>query len=99
MRKIYTDKQRNEILQQYWSGVPVAIISADTGIAKSTLYKWIKSISTKLQAANIFDHQINRYRTSNAMKESYFKCHAIDTEEIYSNRGRPKGIIQKFGIN
>ena len=27
-------------------------------------------------------HQINRYRTPNAMEESYFKRHASDEEEI-----------------
>jgi transposase InsO family protein len=62
MRKNYTEKQRNEILQQYWFGVPVAIIAADTGIAKSTLYKWIKATEKEPKAINMSDFRILKQR-------------------------------------
>ena len=42
MKKIYTEEQRNEILQRYRSGEKVASICQDTGIAKSTIYEWTK---------------------------------------------------------
>ena len=42
MKKIYTEEQRNEILQRYRSGKKVASICQATGIAKSTIYEWTK---------------------------------------------------------
>lgn len=42
MKKIYTEEQRNEILQRYRSGEKVAGICEDTGITKSTIYEWTK---------------------------------------------------------
>ena len=47
MKKIYTEEQRNEILQHYRSGEKVASICEDTGIAKSTIYEWTKSNNKK----------------------------------------------------
>lgn len=47
MKKIYTEEQRNEILQRYRSGEKVSSICEDTGIAKSTLYAWTKSNNKK----------------------------------------------------
>lgn len=35
MKKIYTEEQRNEILQRYRSGEKVSSICEDTGIAKA----------------------------------------------------------------
>ena len=39
MKKIYTEEQKIEILQRYWSGEPVERLSTDTGVAKSTIYR------------------------------------------------------------
>ena len=47
MKKIYTEEQKCTILQRYWSGEFVSSISADTGVAKSTLYKWIREAPPK----------------------------------------------------
>lgn len=47
MKKIYTEEQRNEILQRYRTGEKVSSICEDTGIAKSTLYAWTKSNNKK----------------------------------------------------
>lgn len=62
MKRIYTEGQKNEILQRYWSGESVTSISADTGVAKSTLYKWIKSTSKKPKALNMSDYRILKQR-------------------------------------
>ena len=62
MKKVYTEEQKTTILQSYWSGEPVASISADTGIAKSTIYKWIKSTAKKPKAVNLSDFRILKQR-------------------------------------
>ena len=43
MKKTYTEDQKNEVLARFFAGEPIASISEDTGIAKSTLYAWSKS--------------------------------------------------------
>ena len=63
MKKIYTEEQRNEILQRYRSGEKVSSICEDTGIAKSTLYAWTKSNNKKKsKAINMSDFRILRQR-------------------------------------
>lgn len=63
MKKIYTEEQRNEILQRYRSGEKVASICKDTGIAKSTIYEWTKSNNKKKnKAINMSDFRILRQR-------------------------------------
>ena len=62
MKKVYTKEQKDEILQRYWSGETVESISADTGVAKSTVYKWIKSIAKKPKAVNMTDFRILKQR-------------------------------------
>ena len=63
MKKIYTEEQRNEILQRYRSGEKVESICEDTGIAKSTLYAWTKSNNKKKsKAINMSDFRILRQR-------------------------------------
>ncbi len=43
MKKTYTEEQKNVVLSRIFAGEPIASISEDTGIAKSTLYAWSKS--------------------------------------------------------
>lgn len=63
MKKIYIEEQRNEILQRYRSGEKISSICEDTGIAKSTLYAWTKSINKKKnKAINMSDFRILRQR-------------------------------------
>ena len=63
MKKLYTEEQKNEILQRYWSGKSVASISADTGVAKSTLYKWIREAPPKkAKPVNMTDLRILKQR-------------------------------------
>ena len=63
MKKIYTEDQRNEILQRYRSGEKVSSICEDTGIAKRTLYAWTKSNNKKKsKAINMSDFRILRQR-------------------------------------
>ena len=62
MKKIYTEEQKIEILQRYWSGEPVERLSTDSGVAKSTIYKWIKSTSNKPKAVNMSDFRILKQR-------------------------------------
>ena len=63
MKKIYTEVQKAEILQRYWSGEPVASISADTGVAKSTIYKWAKETTNKkTKSVNMSDYRILKQR-------------------------------------
>ena len=63
MKKIYTEEQKCTILQQYWSGKSVASISADTGVAKSTIYKWAKETTNKkTKPVNMSDYRILKQR-------------------------------------
>lgn len=62
MKKFYTEEQKYTILQGYWSGESVASISADTRVAKSPVYKWIKSIAKKPKAVNMTDFRILKQR-------------------------------------
>jgi len=41
MKYNFTDKA--SLIQRYRSGVPVSMLCAETGIARSTLYSWIKT--------------------------------------------------------
>lgn len=63
MKKIYTEEQKNEVLARLFAGEPIASISEDTGIAKSTLYAWIKSNGKKKnKALNMTDYRILKQR-------------------------------------
>lgn len=62
MKKVYTEEQKKLILDRYWAGEKVSTISADTGIAKSTLYSWVKSSQKKNKAINMTDFRILRQR-------------------------------------
>ena len=63
MKKIYTEEQKCTILQRYWSGESVSSISADTGVAKSTLYKWIREAPPKkAKPVNMTDFRILKQR-------------------------------------
>ena len=63
MKKIYTNEQKEKILKMYWSGEPVTSISASTGVAKSTLYKWIREApSKKVKPVNMTDFRILKQR-------------------------------------
>ena len=62
MKKIYTNEQKEKILKMYWSGEPVTGISASTGVAKSTLYKWIREApSKKVKPVNMTDFRILKH--------------------------------------
>lgn len=45
MRKNYSEEQKKEIVQRHRSGEKISSIFKDTGISKSTLYKWKKTAS------------------------------------------------------
>ena len=63
MKKIYTNEQKDEILKMYWSSESVASISARTGVAKSTLYKWIREVPPKKsKPVNMTDFRILNQR-------------------------------------
>ena len=64
MKKSYTDEQKNEVLARFFAGEPIASISVDTGIAKSTLYAWSKSGEKKKKnkALNMTDYRILKQR-------------------------------------
>ena len=63
MKKIYTNEQKEKILKMYWSGEPVTSISANTGVAKSTLYKWIREAPPKkAKPVNMTDFRILKQR-------------------------------------
>ena len=56
MKKTYTEEQKNEVLARLFAGELIASISEDTGIAKSTLYAWIKSNGKKKNKALSLKH-------------------------------------------
>lgn len=63
MRKKYTQEQKYEIVERYRAGEPVSSICKDTGISKSTLYEWKKSIFSKNQKPiNMTDVRILKQR-------------------------------------
>ncbi len=64
MKKTYTEEQKNEVLSRIFAGKPIASISVDTGIAKSTLYAWSKSGGKKKKnkALNMTDYRILKQR-------------------------------------
>lgn len=64
VKKTYTEEQKNEVLTRLFAGEPIASISVDTGIAKSTLYAWSKSGEKKKKnkALNMTDYRILKQR-------------------------------------
>lgn len=45
MKKIYSNETKAEIIKKYLSGVTASDLIKKYGIARSTLYKWIKASS------------------------------------------------------
>ena len=43
MRTKFTQEQKQELVNRYISGESVKSITADTGVARSTLYSWINA--------------------------------------------------------
>ena len=63
MRKNYTQEQKYEIVERYRAGEPVSSICKDTGISKSTLYEWKKTVFSKNQKPiNMTDVRILKQR-------------------------------------
>lgn len=56
MKKIYTEEQRNKILQRYRSWEKVASVCQDAGIAKSIIYEWTRSANKKLSTCRTFEN-------------------------------------------
>ena len=112
-------RTKNEILQRYWSGESVSSISADTGVAKSTLYKWIREAPPKkAKPVNMTDFRIlkqrcetlekmveilqmspctvsaplhDRYEVIKDLSDTYsitLLCNALKAEELYRNNYR-----------
>ncbi len=42
MRKTYSKKQKQEIIEKYYAGMTPTELSKDSGIARSTIYAWLK---------------------------------------------------------
>ena len=47
----YTDKEKRQLVQRYQNGETVEHICAETGIARSTFYSWVKPYQTTLTEA------------------------------------------------
>ena len=63
MKKIYTNERKDKILKMYWSGESVASILTNTGVDKSTLYKWIREAPPKkAKPVNMTDFRILKQR-------------------------------------
>ena len=104
MKKIYTEEQRNEILQRYRSGEKVASICEDTGIAKSTIYERTKSNNKKKnKEVNMSDFRILRQRceTLEKMVEVLQKSATKPTRSVACNHVNAVNVIRlrRYGIN
>lgn len=42
MKKVYTEKEKSEIIRRYLSGITVTKLNTETSISRSTIYKWIQ---------------------------------------------------------
>ena len=42
MRKNYTAEEKQKVIDKYRSGVAIADISKETGVARNTIYTWIE---------------------------------------------------------
>lgn len=47
MRKAYSKEQISEIIERYYTGASPTMLSNETGIARSTIYAWIKADKIK----------------------------------------------------
>ncbi len=58
MKKIYTNEERNQVINRHLSGERIATLSASTGISRSTLYNWVEDYSKTAHhnIINIFDY-------------------------------------------
>ena len=43
MRKVYSKRQISEVIEHYYTGISPTVLSHETGIARSTIYAWIKA--------------------------------------------------------
>ena len=71
MKNTYTSEQKQTIIERYILGNETySQINADTGIAKSTFYSWLKKYNiekenAKKKAVNIWTFLIQKDRTEN----------------------------------
>lgn len=52
MKNIYTQEEKQEVIDRVISGEPSARILADTGIPKSTFYSWLRIYREEQNASN-----------------------------------------------
>ena len=50
MNKQYSENQKNEVIEMYLSGVSVSDLSKQTGVARNTIYSWIKKSKSTQKA-------------------------------------------------
>ncbi|MBR4392965.1 MAG: helix-turn-helix domain-containing protein, partial [Oscillospiraceae bacterium] len=53
MHSKFTERQKAEIIAQYWRGKPVTRICEEYSVSKSTVYAWIRPCSVKKEAAAV----------------------------------------------
>ena len=57
MRKYYSAEEKHRIMERHYRGESISAISKETGIARSTLYEWLKSYNaTKTRPVNMSDY-------------------------------------------
>lgn len=65
MRKTYSKEQVSEIIERYYTGVSPTVLSNETGIARSTIYAWIKADRIKPKwAKRINMREVNTFNTA-----------------------------------
>ena len=60
MKKTYSQKEKEQIIKQYESGISITSIHQVTGIARSTLYKWVNEYNASTNSKKtltLYDYQ------------------------------------------
>jgi transposase-like protein len=52
MNKRLNETKKLELIRRYESGMPIALLNAETGIPRSTLYSWVQQYQTTTPTKN-----------------------------------------------
>ena len=91
MKKQYTNDLKKQVVERYLKGEPVAELSAELGIAKSSIYEWISELNSyTAEQAKIMRSKLNKQqqiieilKSVNCTVSSPLKQKLTELEKLY----------------
>lgn len=68
MNKQHSQNQKQDIINRYFSGVGVTILSKETGVSRSTIYNWLK-VERQIREKKEAEKEVVNYKSYSQLKE------------------------------